>query len=336
MKGPPIVAGRTPLRKVTPDMNSGYVLVPSWLLDLQPDGAELRAYCHLASFGRFDTAKGLYEECRPSLASLSERSGLSETHLKRALSGLLGKGAIERTQRYAEDGKTCLPSVYRVIFGSLVGPGGAASGPGGGAADGPEGGPPVGRNPEPDTQNQSTQKKDTSSAPPRRGTRLPEDFVVSEQMRAWYRDNVGARINGAAEHEKFMDYWRAAAGAKGVKLDWPATWRNWMRTAMERAGTAPTSGAPAGAAAAGKPRYPSAAERERARMESEQEILLAAEKHVEEHGGNPEDGAAVFAVVARIKSGELPLAGRTVMPYIEGEIVRQNGATREVTSHASD
>lgn len=201
------------------------------------------------------------------------------------------------------------------------------------ASDGkPGAGEPAGKN----TNPQKTSEKTTSSAPPRRGTRLPEDFVVSEQMRAWYRDNVGARINGAVEHEKFLDYWRAAAGAKGVKLDWPATWRNWMRTAMERAGTAPTSGAPAGTAAAGKPRYPSAAERERARMESEQEILLAAEKHVEEHGGNPEDGAAVFAVVARIKSGELPLAGRTVMPYIEGEIVRQNGATREVTSHASD
>jgi hypothetical protein len=27
----------------------------------------------------------------------------------------------------------------------------------------------------------------------------------------------------------FRDYWIAQPGAKGVKLDWDATWRNWVR-----------------------------------------------------------------------------------------------------------
>jgi hypothetical protein len=27
----------------------------------------------------------------------------------------------------------------------------------------------------------------------------------------------------------FRDYWIAAAGAKGRKADWDATWRNWIR-----------------------------------------------------------------------------------------------------------
>ena len=31
------------------------------------------------------------------------------------------------------------------------------------------------------------------------------------------------------EYEKFSDYWTAVAGAKGVKRDWLATWRNWCR-----------------------------------------------------------------------------------------------------------
>jgi hypothetical protein len=31
------------------------------------------------------------------------------------------------------------------------------------------------------------------------------------------------------EHRSFMDYWVAVAGQKGTKLDWDATWRNWMR-----------------------------------------------------------------------------------------------------------
>jgi len=29
--------------------------------------------------------------------------------------------------------------------------------------------------------------------------------------------------------EQFKDYWIAQAGQKGVKLDWSATWRNWVR-----------------------------------------------------------------------------------------------------------
>jgi hypothetical protein len=34
------------------------------------------------------------------------------------------------------------------------------------------------------------------------------------------------------ERGKFTDYWRGAPGAKGVKADWPATWRNWVRRAV--------------------------------------------------------------------------------------------------------
>ncbi len=32
-----------------------------------------------------------------------------------------------------------------------------------------------------------------------------------------------------------MDYWLGVAGAKGVKLDWPRTWKNRMRDQQERA-----------------------------------------------------------------------------------------------------
>lgn len=68
-----------------------------------------------------------------------------------------------------------------------------------------------------------------------RATRIPDDFRPDEKMREWFRDNnLGAVIDGAVEHEKFMDYWRAEAGARARKLDWPATWRRWMRTAAER------------------------------------------------------------------------------------------------------
>ena len=52
-----------------------------------------------------------------------------------------------------------------------------------------------------------------------RGTRLPTDWMPSEHLDR--RDEL----------EKFRDYWLAVPGSKGCKLDWDATWRNWIRNA---------------------------------------------------------------------------------------------------------
>jgi hypothetical protein len=46
-------------------------------------------------------------------------------------------------------------------------------------------------------------------------------------MIAWARENTPTC--GPADHAAFCDYWRSVPGAKGRKLDWVATWRNWMR-----------------------------------------------------------------------------------------------------------
>lgn len=65
----------------------------------------------------------------------------------------------------------------------------------------------------------------------KRGSRLPEDFEPDLDAAV----SAGLRPEKALmEAAKFKDYWRATAGAKGVKLDWPATWRNWFRSAIER------------------------------------------------------------------------------------------------------
>lgn len=66
-----------------------------------------------------------------------------------------------------------------------------------------------------------------------RGSRLPDGWRPDEAGRALASEllgNSGAR----AELEKFTDFWRAKAGADGRKLDWNATWRNWVRRAAER------------------------------------------------------------------------------------------------------
>lgn len=77
------------------------------------------------------------------------------------------------------------------------------------------------------------EKKNTPSvaSPAKRGTRIPDD---------WQPDMLAARREGLSqaeaerEAERFRDYYLGAPNAKGVKLDWPATWRNWCRNAVDR------------------------------------------------------------------------------------------------------
>jgi hypothetical protein len=77
------------------------------------------------------------------------------------------------------------------------------------------------------------------SAPPARdrklGTRLPENFAVTDEMVAWARKNA-PHVDGRRETDRFIDHWRAKPGKDGRKLDWIGTWRNWMRTAEDRQG----------------------------------------------------------------------------------------------------
>jgi hypothetical protein len=67
----------------------------------------------------------------------------------------------------------------------------------------------------------------------RRGTRIPGDFSMTPEMAEWGRARC-PHVHGRNETEKFINYWRAASGQQATKLDWLATWRNWMLTAEER------------------------------------------------------------------------------------------------------
>jgi hypothetical protein len=63
-----------------------------------------------------------------------------------------------------------------------------------------------------------------------RGSRLPDDFKITFEMGEWARTNCPG-LDWRRETAAFVDYWRGIPGARGRKLDWPATWRNWMRKA---------------------------------------------------------------------------------------------------------
>lgn len=65
----------------------------------------------------------------------------------------------------------------------------------------------------------------------RRASRLPPDWQPSVDDCAFAS---GLGLDSRQVAERFRDYWHAAPGAKGVKANWPATWRNWCRSDAER------------------------------------------------------------------------------------------------------
>lgn len=72
------------------------------------------------------------------------------------------------------------------------------------------------------------------------GKRWPVDAVIPAE---WIvdghqvRERAGlTRADLEAEAEAFVDYWKAQPGARGVKLDWKATWRTWCRRAGGQSG----------------------------------------------------------------------------------------------------
>jgi len=62
----------------------------------------------------------------------------------------------------------------------------------------------------------------------KRGSRLSQDWFLTKAMGDWATQER-PDLNVRQVAEQFKDYWVAQAGQKGVKLDWDATWRNWVR-----------------------------------------------------------------------------------------------------------
>ena len=99
------------------------------------------------------------------------------------------------------------------------------------------------------TQDDTT--RDDKTTPPSgatraRGHRLPDDWRPDpepELVKA-----IGGQDAAKQEFAKFGDYWRAQPGAKGRKVDWQATWRNWLRRAGDDRRSAGARASPPAAA----------------------------------------------------------------------------------------
>jgi hypothetical protein len=88
-------------------------------------------------------------------------------------------------------------------------------------------------------------EEDASRRVARKGSRLPPAWQPSEVLKAWALKER-ADLDLKSTTEKFVDHWSAVPGSRGSKLDWDATFRNWVRTerAVKRDGTVPVTPSP--------------------------------------------------------------------------------------------
>ncbi len=75
-------------------------------------------------------------------------------------------------------------------------------------------------------------KKETPNGVSKKGTRLPAGWLPSDATVETIRqERPGLDLD--IEHKNFADYWASVPGQRGLKLDWDATWRYWMRRARQ-------------------------------------------------------------------------------------------------------
>lgn len=81
-----------------------------------------------------------------------------------------------------------------------------------------------------------------------RGSRLPDDWVLPADWQSW-AEQERPDLDASAAACRFHDFWISKPGSSGVKLNWQATWRNWVRSERQAYGrpTQASSGTLAGA-----------------------------------------------------------------------------------------
>ena len=79
-----------------------------------------------------------------------------------------------------------------------------------------------------ETERETETEKEIETKRGTKGSRLSADFVLPEDWIAFCQQER-QDLNPQKVFDGFKDYWVAKAGAAGVKLDWLATWRNWVR-----------------------------------------------------------------------------------------------------------
>lgn len=85
----------------------------------------------------------------------------------------------------------------------------------------------------PSEENPPLKEKPPKGVKKKVGSRIPDDFQPDIE---WAVSQGLSRQQAEMQASRFRDYWTAKPGKDGIKADWPATWRNWIRSHLERSG----------------------------------------------------------------------------------------------------
>ena len=154
-------------------------------------------------------------ECYPSILTICEKSGLSERGVQGAISEMEKMGLVNRFMRKGRS------TLYTITPAGYAPPQEVHHTPAPRA--------PITIN-EPSIE-PSLNRHVVANAKKSKGTRISDDWVLSKKLGEWaHAEKPHWSIDKIrSEAEAFKDYWLSVAGARGIKQDWDATWRNWVR-----------------------------------------------------------------------------------------------------------
>lgn len=156
------------------------------------------------------------------ISQWADKTGLSEKVIRRVLKQLEEVGELGRQSR----SKFSIISVLSIAKGQAEGKQGAATG----QAEGHSNNKEQGKQKKEEPTDKDLSALPAQTAPKAKGSRLPAGFIVPDEWIEWAIQNTAVSL-ADIRHEAltFADYWPAQPGQKGIKADWLATWRNWIR-----------------------------------------------------------------------------------------------------------
>jgi hypothetical protein len=193
----------------------------------------------LADYTNHDT--GL---CCPSIETLARRAKMTERGVQKALQGMEDAGIIKRHFRHVDGRQTT--SQYEILSPP---PRNQSSGrpeleftPEGELQFAPEGELEFTHNQEVVTRKKEQGETLASSPvrPPRKSSTTHGSRLALAELPDTWRDYCRDKrpdLRPDETWEDFRDYWASQPGQKGVKADWLATWRRWVRN--QKPGTNP-------------------------------------------------------------------------------------------------
>lgn len=80
---------------------------------------------------------------------------------------------------------------------------------------------------------EENKEREAKASPKKIGSRISPEWALPAEWRKWA---IGEGLSAAAadaQAERFKDYWLGKSGKDAIKTDWLATWRNWVRKALD-------------------------------------------------------------------------------------------------------